>query len=251
MEHKFAAQLFTLREELKKGIRPLFKQLKEQGWEGVQLSALPTGYDPDEVSLALKENNLKAAGMHIPLDRLETDLDGVLKEADLYGTKDIICPSVPGKLRNEQGFRKLKTQLNQIAKNASGYRISYHNHAFEFETQIDGQNALRYMLDPAHNNQILAEIDVYWVKKGGFNPLKFIEPYTNRMPIIHLKDMTNDERQTFAEVGEGVIDFIPLLRWGEANGVEWYAVEQDVCERLPLDCLKTSLRNLNNLMQRT
>ena len=61
MKKKFAAQLFTLREELKEGIRPLFKTLKEMGWEAVQISALPEGYDPNEVALALKENNLAAA----------------------------------------------------------------------------------------------------------------------------------------------------------------------------------------------
>lgn len=249
MEKKFAAQLYTLREELKEGIRPLFKTLKEMGWAGVQISALPVGYDPNEVAQALKENDLAAAGMHISLDRLQTDLDGVLKEADLYGTKDIICPFIGPELRNEAGYRKLKETLNEIANKALDYRISYHNHAFEFETEIDGQDALRYLLDPADDNQILAEIDVFWVQKGGQDPAEFIAPYANRMPIIHLKDMTNDERQTFAEVGEGVIDFIPILKWGEANGVQWYAVEQDICERAPLDCLETSLMNLKKLAQ--
>lgn len=249
MERKFAAQLYTVREELKEGIRPLFKKLKDMGWAGVQLSALPKGYDPNEVALALKENELEAAGMHISLDRLQTDLAGVLKEVDLYGTKDIICPFIGSELRNASGYRELKNSLNKVARNAQGYRISYHNHAFEFDTEIDGQEALRYLLDPDDDNQILAEIDVYWIKKGGFDPVEYIQPYANRMPIIHLKDMTNDTRQTFAEVGEGTINFLPILQWGEANGVEWYAVEQDVCERSPLDCLQTSLTNLKKLMQ--
>lgn len=249
MEKKFAAQLFTVREELKEGIRPLFKQLKEQGWPAVQISALPEGYDPKEVALALEENDLKAAGMHISLDRLESDLEGVLEEADLYGTKDIICPFLGQDLQNEAGYRKVRETLNQIANQAPGYRISYHNHAFEFETEIDGKDALAYLLEPTEDNKILAEIDVYWVKRGGQDPLEYIKPYANRMPIIHLKDMTNDERQTFAEVGEGVIDFIPILKWGEANGVEWYAVEQDICERSPLDCLQTSLTNLKKMAQ--
>jgi len=83
MEKKFAAQLFTLREEMKEGIRPLFKTLREQGWAGVQLSALPAGYDPNEVAQALEENDLKAVGMHVALDRLKSDLEGVLKEVDL------------------------------------------------------------------------------------------------------------------------------------------------------------------------
>lgn len=249
MKHKFAAQLFTLREELKEGIRPLFKTLKEMGWGGVQISALPEGYDPEEVALALKENNLGTAGMHISLDRLKKDLDGVLKEANLYRTKDIICPFMVPEFRNEEGFRDLKDTLNRMAKEAPGYRFSYHNHAFEFDIEIDGQDALRYTLDPADNNQILAEIDVYWATKAGKDPLAYIAPYANRMPIIHLKDMTDDDRQMFAEVGTGVIDFVPILKWGEANGVEWYAVEQDICERPPLDCLQTSLTNLEKLAQ--
>src|SRR5690625_5474838 len=116
MEKKFAAQLFTVREELKEGIRPLFKQLKEQGWPAVQISALPEGYDPKEVALALEENDLKAAGMHISLDRLETDLEGVLEEADLYKTKDIICPFIGPELRNEERYRKLKATLNKIER---------------------------------------------------------------------------------------------------------------------------------------
>ncbi|SER42967.1 Sugar phosphate isomerase/epimerase [Gracilibacillus ureilyticus] len=248
MEKKFAAQLYTLRNELKEeGIRPVFKKLKEMGWTGVQISALPKDYDPEEVALALEENNLKAAGMHIGLKRLQEDLNSVLKEANLYGTKDIICPFLSDELRNETGYREVKETLNNVAKQAQGYRISYHNHDFEFNSEIDGQDALSFILNPQNDNKILAEIDVFWVKKGGYDPVEFISPYSDRMPIIHLKDMTKDDRQTFAEVGEGVIDFLSILKWGEANGIEWYAVEQDVCERSPFDCLQTSLNNLKRL----
>ncbi|MBT2755551.1 sugar phosphate isomerase/epimerase [Mesobacillus foraminis] len=252
MEHKFAAQLYTVREELKEeGIRPVFKKLKEMGWAGVQISALPTDYDRNEVALALKENGLQAAGMHVSLTRIKNDLDGVLREADLYGTKDIILPFVTEDLRKPESYKEIKEILNETAKRESEYRFSYHNHAFEFEIDIDGQEALRYMLDPAVDNQVLAEIDVFWLKKAGKDPLTYIAPYANRMPIIHLKDMTNDHRQTFAEVGEGIIDFIPILQWGERNGVEWYAVEQDVCEGPPLECLETSLRNLKKFAKQT
>ncbi|MCV9888565.1 sugar phosphate isomerase/epimerase family protein [Metabacillus halosaccharovorans] len=250
MAYKFAAQLYTLREELKEGIIPLFKVLKEMGWEGVQISALPENYDQQEVAFALKENNLQAAGMHISLDRLTNDLDGVIKEAELYETKDIILPSIPKELHHAEGFKEVKRRLNHIAKEAPEQRISYHNHAFEFDIEINGQDGLHYLLNPANDNHILAEVDVYWVKKAGKDPLEYLTPYANRMPIIHLKDMTNDARQTFAEVGTGVIDFIPILQWGKANGIEWYAVEQDICERPPLESLEISLRNLQEFARK-
>lgn len=129
--------------------------------------------------------------------------------------------------------------------------MSYHNHAFEFETQIEGENALKYLLEPLSDNKVLAEIDVYWVKKGGAVPLEFIKPYAQRMPIIHLKDMTKDDQRTFAEVGTGSIDFLPILEWCERSGVEWLAVEQDVCPGNPMDSLNISLNNLNSIAEQS
>lgn len=251
MREKFAAQLFTVREELAtKGITAVFRDLKAMGWRGVQISALPQGYDPQEVAEALKETGLGTAGMHISLDRLQKDLDGVLQEADLYGTKDIVVPYLPGNYQNPEGYTEVRNILNEVARKVPDYRISYHNHAFEFETQVNGVSALEFLLEPSEDNLVLAEIDVYWVKKGGQDPLTFIQNYANRMPIIHLKDMTNDERETFAEIGTGKIDFVPILQWCEKSGVEWYAVEQDVCPGNPMDSLQISLENLIKLQER-
>ena len=250
LEQKFAAQLFTVRDELVKGIGPVFHELKKMGWAGVQISALPADHDPEEVANALRETGLGTAGMHISLDRLMNDLDHVIIEADLYQTKDIVCPYLTPEYTTLEGYQEVKLRLNEIAKKIPDYRISYHNHAFEFDTEIEGVSALEYLLNPTEDNLILAEIDVFWIKKGGRDPLSFIQPYANRMPIIHLKDMSDDEEETFAEVGTGKIDFIPILQWGEKSGVEWYAVEQDVCPGNPMDSLQISLDNLMKLKER-
>ncbi|MFB5662808.1 sugar phosphate isomerase/epimerase family protein [Alteribacillus sp. HJP-4] len=247
MKEKFAAQLFTVRHEMKKDYAFVFRALKEMGWPAVQLSALPEGYDPLEISSLLKENELKTAGIHVSLDRLENDLTNVIEEVRLYNTKDIICPFIPEKYRTAEGYKYVRQTLNKIADQEKDFRISYHNHAFEFDTEVEGQNALRYLLEPTQENSVLAEIDIFWVKKGGEDPLEFIKPYVGRMPIIHLKDMSADEEKTFAEVGTGLIDFEPILHWGENSGVEWYAVEQDECRGNPMDSLQTSLNNLNKM----
>ncbi|WP_010273717.1 sugar phosphate isomerase/epimerase family protein [Paenibacillus senegalensis] len=248
MKHKFAAQLYTLREELKQDFPAVLRELKQMGWAGVQISGLH-GFDAEEIAAVLKETGLGTAGMHVALDRLRNDLDEVLREALLFDTKDLICPAIPPEVRNAEGYRSLRQELNELAARLSGdgYRISYHNHAFEFDTEIEGKSALEYLLEPADDNALLAEIDVYWVKKGGQDPLAFIDTYRHRMPIIHLKDMSADERETFAELGTGQIEFAPLLEWGEKYGVEWYAVEQDQCPGNPLDSLRISLTYLHQL----
>ncbi|MEK8128323.1 TIM barrel protein [Paenibacillus filicis] len=251
MKQKFAVQLYTLRNECEKDFPGVLRQLRQMGWAGVELAGLYS-YSAEEISEVLQETGLQTAGMHVSFQRLSSELESVLKEAQLFKTTTLICPSVPHELRNEEGYRQFRNQLNDIAREIrqDGYTLSFHNHAFEFETNVDGRNALEYLLEPSADNAILAEIDVYWVKKAGKNPAAFICPYSYRMPTMHVKDMTNDEHRTYAEIGTGVIDFDPILIWGEQNGVAWYIVEQDVCQGNPMDCVNTSLKNLHRIAER-
>jgi sugar phosphate isomerase/epimerase len=250
MIHKFAAQLFTLRNELEQDFPGVLRELKRMGWHAVQISGL-RGYSPEEISEVLKETGLSVAGMHVSLELINNELPEVLRQAELFGTKDLVVPFLPETLRTELGYRLVKSNLNELARKLKrmGYTLSYHNHDFEFATTVEGKDALSFILEPAEDNDILAEIDVYWLKKTGRDPLTYIQSYGGRMPIIHLKDMTDDEEATFAEIGTGVIDFLPILRWGEANGINWYAVEQDVCKRPPLESLAISLDNLRRMAQ--
>jgi sugar phosphate isomerase/epimerase len=245
MRQKLAAQLYTLRNEVKKDFPTVLRDLKKMGWSAVQIDGLH-GYPAKEIAAVLKETGLKTAGMHVGLERLNNDLDVVMEEARLLDAKDLICHSLPDELMNPQGYTSVRNDLHNSARKVNGteFRIGYHNHDFEFHTTMDGKFALEYILEPTGDQTIYAEIDTYWVKKAGQDPLSFIQGYANRMPILHLKDMTSDGKQYFAEIGTGIIDFAPILLWGEQNGVEWYAVEQDYCPGNPMDSLALSLSNL-------
>lgn len=249
MRNQLAVQLYTLREECKTDFPKVLRHMKEMGWAGVQMAGYHD-YDPAELAALIRELGLQTAGLHIGFSDLIGNLDKAVLDAELFQTRDLICSSPPPDKRDEEGYRHIKQALNEAAAvvKDKGIRISYHNHAFEFDVAVDGTSALEHVLEPAASNLILAEIDVYWVKKGGRDIVPFIQSYANRMPIIHLKDMTADENQAFAEIGTGSIDFKPILRWGSANGVEWYVVEQDKCVGNPLDCVETSFNNLTKLI---
>lgn len=245
IRHQLAAQLSTVRNELKKDFEGVLRELHKMGWTAVQIDGLH-GNPAKDIAKIMKELGLRTAGMHVGLERMKHDLDAVLEEAVLFDTKDFICHSLPDGCKNLEGYLSVRQDLLQVAEKVkgTGYRPGYHNHDWEFQTQVEGKYALEYLLeDPA----IYAEIDTYWVLKGGLDPLTFISNYANRMPILHLKDMTSDGREYFAEIGTGLIDFLPILRWGLRSGVEWFAVEQDYCPGSPLDSLALSLENLLKL----
>jgi sugar phosphate isomerase/epimerase len=216
---KCALQLHTLREECKEDFPNVLRELKKMGWVGVQFAGYHD-YEPAELAEVMSETGLKTAGLHVKLKQVSEGLDQLIAEAKLFHTRDLIMSSTPASLKNASGYTKVKRILNEAGKRLQleDMRISYHNHAFEFETEVEGINALEYLLEPSPDNRIMAEPDVYWVKKGGKDPLTFISQYSGRMPIIHLKDMSTDAEQTFAEIGEGSIDFKPIIKWGESNG---------------------------------
>jgi sugar phosphate isomerase/epimerase len=249
MRNQLAVQLFTLREECKADFPKVLRQMKEMGWAGVQMAGYH-GYDPAELAALITELGMQTAGLHIGFNDLIGNLEQAVRDAELFQTKDLVCSSPPPDKRDEEGYRMIKRALNEAAAavQEKGLRLSYHNHAFEFDVTVDGISALEHILEPSESNLILAEPDVYWVKKGGRDIVPFLEGYANRMPIIHLKDMTTDEHQVFAEIGTGSIDFLPILRFGAVSGVEWYVVEQDRCAGNPLDCVQTSFNNLTRLI---
>ncbi len=249
IQHKLAAQLFTVRNELKQDYIYTLRELGKMGWHAVQIDGLH-GNDPVEIAAVVKELGMKTAGMHVGLERMRNDLDNVLREADLFGTPDIICHSLPDEHKNAAGYEFVRQELRSVSAIVSprGYRVGFHNHDWEFHTMMGEQYALQYLLDYEAQAPVYAEIDTYWVKKAGHDPLSVISQYAGRMPILHFKDMTDDGREYFAEVGSGTIDFMPILQWGEANGVEFYAVEQDYCPGSPMDSLEKSLRYLQGLV---
>ncbi|KRE55943.1 sugar phosphate isomerase/epimerase family protein [Paenibacillus sp. Soil750] len=248
MKQKFAIQLHTVRKEFEQDCAGVLRELAAMGWAGVQTAQL-YNHDPREIAAVLVETGLRVAGMHVDYEQLNNQLDIVISEAEMFNTRDLICPALPPRLRNEQGFREARSVLNEIAHKGKekGLRIHYHNHAYEFETLIDGGSALSYMCDTTDGSDIYAEPDVYWVKKSGIDPLYFIQQYPNRIPYIHLKDMTPGDNSEFTEIGTGIIDFKPILIWGEKHGIEWYVVEQDQCKGSAMDSVAVSYTQLVRL----
>ncbi|WP_141504468.1 sugar phosphate isomerase/epimerase family protein [Paenibacillus luteus] len=251
MKNKISVQLYTLREQCAADFPGVLRELARIGYGAVQFAGF-YGYDRAILKSVLKETGLHVSGLHYGGDELLNDTERAIAEAKFFGTPDIVCAGIGEEYRDEAGYRMLKLRFNELADRlqSEGLRISYHNHAFEFETAVDGKDGLSYLIAPEEDNVILAEPDVYWLKKGGHDPVEFLAPYAGRVPILHMKDMTDDEEQAYAEIGTGTIDFDAIIRWGEESGVEWYVVEQDSCRTDPLECVKTSYSNLVRLMKK-
>lgn len=236
-------QLYTVRDALKADPIGTLEKIAALGYEGIE-----TGIDnSDEFLAKARQLNLPITGAHVGIDVLKNNLEGVIS-----GCQKMECPfailsyvdeSYRGSVENWQNLGKFLDEAGQKLHEA-GITLCYHNHDFEFES-FEGQYGLDLLLGAASPQYLQAELDTYWVQKGGANPVEYIRKYAGRIPVLHIKDMSPEGN--FAEIGQGTLDWPAIFAAAEAQGVTTYIVEQDTCPGDPLDSIAISIENLRKM----
>ena len=240
-----AVQMFTLREESKKNFKGTLERVAEIGFEGVEFAGYG-GMEPNELRKTIDYLGLKAASSHVPISSIENELDDVIQTQHQLGSKHIVCPFLPPERRKREDYLELVDILNNAGRKCyeEGISLSYHNHDFELTELEDGRKPLELLLTETNPEWVKAEFDIYWLTKAGESPSVWLNQYSDRTPLIHLKDMTKDEEQFFAELGTGGVRVKDVLDKGESNKVEWWIVEQDQSKKSPFESIQESFNYL-------
>ncbi len=236
-----ALQLYTVRDHLAKDLTGTLKKVKDMGYDLVEMPGLLSD-DAQQAKELLDDIGLRGVGMHVALNLQEADLDTWIANAKTLGLADIAVPYLPEDRRKTRedwlAFAGLMDGLGARCK-AQGMRLSYHNHSFEF-VKFDGVYALDLLYENTSPDNVYAEIDTYWVKHGGADPVAYVRNYAGRLPTLHIKDMAPDENRSFAEIGNGILDWEAIHEAALEGGVEYYIVEQDRCAGDSLDSARIS-----------
>jgi sugar phosphate isomerase/epimerase len=243
-----AVQLYTVYKytQTAKELEETFKKIKDIGYNAVQVSGIgPIDYK--EVKKIADDNGVKICITHMPFQRFTGDLCNLINQHKYWGCDYIGIGAMPEEYRVSYEKRLefiniIKPIAKEITEN--GLKFVYHNHWFEFE-RYNSKNFFEMLEQNTDPKEIGFLVDTAWIQIGGASPQAFIEKYSNRIEVMHLKDIQIIENKfTTAEVGEGNIDFKPIINICEKIGVNWYAIEQDWCYRDPFECLKISLENI-------
>lgn len=141
--------------------------------------------------------------------------------------------------------KKSAAALNELGEKAkrNDLTLLWHNHDLEFHEMEEGL-PFDYLMENTDPGLVQCEMDIYWVKKGGGDPLEVLKKYAGRIPVLHVKDMAPDG--DFICPGRGIIDFAPIFREAQKQGIKHYFVERDN-EPDGMGCLKSSAGFLKNL----
>lgn len=245
-----AVQLYTLREECKADFLGTLARVKEIGYGGVEFAGLH-GHKAAEVKSTMDKVGLKPAGCHVGLKDLQDKFEEIQNDyVKTLGCEYVIVPSGPrdysdgGKAWREycQAMRDMRKRCE-----AGGFKLGYHNHAFEFEGTIDGKTAWDVMLHEVPEESPLAELDICWVVAGKFDPVTELRRLKGRVKLIHVKDFDPGVPPHNEDVGSGIIQWNAVYKAAEEAGVEWLVIERDHPKPDGLESIRASLAHLKKL----
>lgn len=259
-------QLYTIRDAMAKDPAASLARVAGIGYSELEAATYTGtekfyGYDAQAYKQLLNQYHLKQVSGHYilgglektarsPLGSIQNGWEKAIEDAHTVGQQYMVCAYLmPDERKTLDHYKKIADLFNHAAEQCkqAGIQFCYHNHNFEFEP-IDGQIPYEVLLKSTDPSLVKMEMDIYWVKKAGQDPLKLFAAYPGRFVLWHVKDMDNTPRQFFTEVGHGIIDFKTIFAHAQQAGMKHFFVEQDVCPGDPFVSITESYQYLRKLL---
>jgi sugar phosphate isomerase/epimerase len=224
---RIGMQLYMVRRELEKDFEGTLRRVAELGYREVEFA----GYfdrPPKEVRALLDRHGLSSPAGHVTLAALGGDLGQIIEAAHVIGHEYVLVAWLaPEERKSLDDYRRHADLFNRAGEKLkkAGVQFAYHNHDFEF-TPLDGRLPYDLLLERMDTGLVKLELDLYWITKGGADPLKYFAKQPGRFHLLHVKDIFAHARKA---------------------GVRHYFVEQDETPGSPFDSLKISMDYLKRL----
>lgn len=182
--------LSTVGKEMADDPAGTLKRIAGLGYKTLEYSGT-FGHPAQELNRLVRQNGLvsiiEGESMWAFMSKLPTYLDNCRQTGKPY----LVCywpwPD-SGKNKTIADWRETARRFNEIGEKckAAGVQLAYHNHDIEF-VETEGQIPYDVVLQHTDPRLVTFQMDIWWVAKGGQNPLKYVETYPGRFSLCHVK----------------------------------------------------------------
>lgn len=204
------------------------------------------GYSLTEVKKMLDDFDLKAHSVHLDLNTMRHSLAPAMEALSSLGVKFAAVPALNNQeeRRTLDDFKKLADEFNALGKQMSSYGLTfvYHNHGYEHWSH-EGETPMHILLKNTDPKFVAFEMDIFWMKAGGAEPVEFLKNYPGRFKLLHIKDAAEQVRFSgdggtpdqwmalfpkMADPGTGVFDIKAILAQAVLSNAEHFFLERDL-----------------------
>lgn len=235
---EIGVQLYSFRNQIPQDVPGTLTKIREMGI--VELEGGSTyGMKTEEFKSLIDRLGFKMVSIGAEFDKLEKELPSVINEAKAFGAAYVVCFWIPHNgdeftLENAQQGVRVFNAAGKILKE-NGIELCYHPHGFEFRPYQKG-TLFDYMvkeINPAYAN---FEMDVFWVRHPGQDPVALLKKYPGRFKLMHLKDRkpgTEGNQNGHADVetnvvlGSGDVGIAGIMKVASKSGVRHFFIEDE------------------------
>lgn len=247
-KRKYGIILNTVDEAMKSDYKATLKQLAELGYKYLEGGVY--GDSPKAYAKFVKSIGLRVVAGGSAVADLQENFDKYIENANALKSEYIACYwpwlSSAEHLTREECL-EAADRLNGLGKKVKqeGFRLTWHNHNKEF-VDLNGKMPFDLLMENTDPDYVGVQMDLYWVRKGGQDPIDLIKKYPGRFDMYHVKDMDNTSERGITCVGEGGIDFKEIFKYDELSGVKYKIVENERATE-GMHCATVSYHHLANL----
>lgn len=231
-------QLYSLRNQLQADVPGSLDKVKAMGIQTVELAGTYQ-LTPEQFRQQLDARSLNAVSAHFPYERLRDDAEGVAHDAQILGLKYVGCAWIPhGDPFDAKTCREAAAVFNRAGEALAkhGLKFFYHSHGYEFQP-YEGGTLFDLLMTETNPKFVSFEMDVFWIIHPGQDPVKLLQKYGKRWQLMHVKGMRDStptglltghtEVTNDVAVGQGKIDYPPILKAAKKAGVKYFIIEDE------------------------
>ncbi len=235
---EIGVQLYSFRNQIPKDIPGTLQKIRMMGiseLEGGGSYGLPQA----EFKSMIDKMGFKMISIGADFDKLQKDLPAVIAEAKTFGAEYVVCFWIPhnGNEFTLEDAKKAVAVFNTAGKilKENGLSLCYHPHGYEFRPYEKG-TIFDYIATSLNPNWANFEMDVFWIKHPGQDPVGLLKKYSGRFKLMHLKDRQigtvgnqngNADVETNVVLGKGDVGIQEIMSAAKKYGVEHYFIEDE------------------------
>ncbi|MBC8153917.1 MAG: sugar phosphate isomerase/epimerase [Bacteroidetes bacterium] len=231
-------ELYSFRDQFKADVPGTMAKVKAFGFREVEVAGL-YGMSAAEFRKLLDKNGLKAVSMGAGYEELNNSVPKIVADAKALGAKYVVCAWVPHtgdtftQRDADDAIDVFNTAGKLLAEN--GLTFCYHPHGYEFQPYQNGTffDYLAANLDPKYAN---FEMDVFWVKHPGQDPVALLQKYPKRFLLSHLKDRRpgtpgnqagKADDDTNVTLGQGDVGIAAFMKAARKSSIKYHFIEDE------------------------
>lgn len=233
-------ELYSFRDQFKADVPGTMAKVRQMGFREVEVAGT-YGLPLEAFRKELDKNGLKAISTGASFEDLENDVPKVINEAKILGAKYVVCAWIPHTedLFTQGDADRAIDVFNTAGKLLADEKLTlcYHTHGYEFQKLPDNQATyFDYMVPQLDPKVVNLEMDVYWVKAPGEDPVAVLKKFPKRFLLAHLKDrkpgtpntMTgHDDVESNVVLGAGDVGIAEFMAAAKKAGVKHFFIEDE------------------------